>query len=45
MVQWPQRTANYEDVKGSFKGTVMEKWYGTILWKAAFAKEITGVTT
>jgi hypothetical protein len=41
----PQRTANYEDVKGSFKGTVMEKWYGSILWKAALAKEITGVTT
>jgi hypothetical protein len=41
----PQRTANYEDVKGSFKGTVMEKWYGSILWKAALAKEHTGVTT
>ncbi len=41
----PQRTANYEDVKGSFKGTVMEKWYGSILWKATLAKEITGVTT
>lgn len=41
----PQRTANYEDVKGSFKGTVMEKWYGSVLWKAALAKQHTGVTT
>ena len=41
----PQRTANYEDVKGSFKGTVMEKWYGSVLWKAALAKEHTGTTT
>jgi hypothetical protein len=41
----PQRTANYEDVKGSFKGTVMEKWYGAILWKAGLAKEHTGTTT
>jgi hypothetical protein len=41
----PQRTANYEDVKGSFKGTVMEKWYGSVLWKANLAKEHTGTTT
>jgi hypothetical protein len=41
----PQRTANYEDVKGSFKGTVMEKWYGSVLWKASLAREHTGTTT
>ena len=39
----PTRTANYEDTLGSFRGTIMEKWYGSLLWIAGFAKELTGV--
>jgi hypothetical protein len=38
----PTRTANYEDTLGSFRGTIMEKWYGALLWIAGFAKELTG---
>jgi hypothetical protein len=41
----PTRTANYEDTLGSFRGTIMEKWYGALLWIAGFAKELTGAIT
>lgn len=41
----PQRTANYEDVLGSFRGTIMEKWYGAVLWLSAFAKELQNAIT
>lgn|SRR5262245_14487700 len=41
----PQRTANYEDTLGSYKGNIAEKWYGTLLWIAGWAKQHTGTTT
>lgn len=41
----PSRVGNYEDVLGTHRGTLYERWYGSVILQAGWGREITGLRT
>lgn len=41
----PSRVGNYEDILGSYKGTLIERWYGSTVIESTWGSELTGVGT
>jgi hypothetical protein len=39
----PARVGNYEDILGTHRGTLYERWYGTAVLQAGWGREITGI--
>lgn len=39
----PSRIGNYEDILGTMRGTLYERWYGSAVVQAGWGREITGI--
>ena len=44
-IRGPTRIGNYEDILGSYRGTLYERWYGSAISQATWGKEITDAIT
>jgi hypothetical protein len=41
----PSRVGNYEDILGSYRGTLREQWYGSTVVEETWEREITGINS
>jgi hypothetical protein len=45
LVKGPSRVGNYEDILGSYRGTLFEQWYGSVVVDSTWGEEITGINS